>query len=376
MLMEAFEWDEFFTTGLDRVDAQHRHLVALINRLGHGLIESGGASEEQMQALYTSLTAYALEHFAEEERLMDETGVAMEHQELHRRQHRTFAEQVASIWGTRGLLKNPAEALHGYLVGWLSFHILRDDQVMARQVALIRAGETPARSYERATQSQTRDKSTHALVGALNNLYGVLSDQNRELVNANALLEERVAERTAALQDANRRLEQASRTDGLLQIANRMHFNERLEHEWGRARREAQPVALLMADVDHFKRYNDSHGHQAGDRCLRAVAAIVTATLRRPADLAARYGGEELAVLLPNTDAAGAYRVAVRIGQALERAEIPHGASPVAAQVTLSIGAAARIPAAGEGHEALVAAADAALYQAKDEGRNRVCLAD
>ncbi len=157
--------------------------------------------------------------------------------------------------------------------------------------------------------------------------------------------------------------------DGLTGLHNRRSFDERLQAEWQRAMRQQQPLALILADIDQFKAYNDHHGHQAGDDALRRVAQQIGALLGRPADLAARYGGEEFACLLPETDAAGALEVARRIEQAVRALAIPHGQSAVAAVVTLSLGTAALVPRAGNDASLLVAAADRQLYEAKRQGR-------
>jgi diguanylate cyclase (GGDEF)-like protein len=134
------------------------------------------------------------------------------------------------------------------------------------------------------------------------------------------------------------------------------------------------PLSLLMIDVDHFKHYNDHYGHLAGDRCLQAVAQAAAAplTLKRPADLLARYGGEELVVLLPETPSVGARAVAQDIQRAIAAAHLPHAASPVAPELTVSIGIATLQPVPGGDPDALVLAADAALYAAKAAGRNRL----
>ena len=137
--------------------------------------------------------------------------------------------------------------------------------------------------------------------------------------------------------DLQEKLAALATSDGLTGIANRRHFDERLAEEWARAKRDGTPLSLLLADVDHFKKFNDQYGHQAGDACLRALARILSAQVRRPADVAARYGGEEFALLLPNTDAAGCARVGERIRNAIHQAGLVHHSNPVAGCVTASI---------------------------------------
>ncbi|GEM_PF-2924907 len=173
------------------------------------------------------------------------------------------------------------------------------------------------------------------------------------------------------LEEADARLRRLSDIDGLLGIANRRTFDETMAQEWLRATREASTLALLMVDVDDFKRYNDTYGHQAGDRCLQQIAAAIAVVLKRPADLVARYGGEEFAVLLPQTDAAGADDVARNIQNEIARLAIPHSASRASAQVTVSIGIAAMAPGRESVPDMLIRAADRALYSAKQAGRNR-----
>jgi len=376
--MEAFVWDERFTTGLKLVDAQHHHLVDLINQLGDVLIDGKMAGVDALEPIFVELADYARYHFAEEERLMVDAGIAAEHCNVHVEHHAQFIEQVMRMWKARAGMTHPAEILHGFLSSWLGFHILGEDQTMARQIALIRSGVPSSGAYEITRTHQ--ENATAALLHALHNLYHVLSEQNRDLADANVQLEERVAERTRALADANAalmranaQLETLSRTDGLLGIANRQYLDQRLTQEWRRAQRERTPLALLMLDVDYFKRYNDTYGHQAGDHCLQAVAQAIQAALRRPADLLGRYGGEEMLVVLPNTELEGACAVAAAIAAQMAAMRIPHRSSAVAAYVTVSIGAAAMTSETPLSVERLIAAADQALYLAKEEGRNRIC---
>ncbi|HUF77421.1 MAG TPA: sensor domain-containing diguanylate cyclase [Thermoanaerobaculia bacterium] len=177
------------------------------------------------------------------------------------------------------------------------------------------------------------------------------------------------------LQEANRALERLTRIDGLTDVANRRHFDETLENEWRRALRAGEPLGLVLADIDCFKLYNDAYGHQRGDETLRQVALALRSGLKRAADLAARYGGEEFALLLPGIDEVGATRLAEQLRRRVAELAIPHERSIVAGYVTVSAGAAARTPAHGEEPASLVAAADSALYRAKQAGRDRVVAA-
>lgn len=173
---------------------------------------------------------------------------------------------------------------------------------------------------------------------------------------------------------ANRKLERMSMLDGLTGLANRRRFNQHLAEEWARLAHERQSLALLMMDADAFKPLNDLGGHLYGDECLREIARCAEAVAEE-GDLAARYGGEELAVLLPGREAGAAAQIGERLRCEVESKAMAHPASPVAAHVTVSVGVSAVVPDAACQPEQLIAAADRALYVAKREGRNRVCIA-
>lgn len=158
-------------------------------------------------------------------------------------------------------------------------------------------------------------------------------------------------------------------TDPLSGLANRRTLDLKLEHEWLRAQRSGCPVSLIMIDIDHFKAFNDTYGHQAGDEAIRRVAQVIKTHMRRPTDLAARYGGEEFAVVLSETDAVGTRTLAENIRSAVERME---PATSNSKTLTVSLGACTRYAKPGDDPQALLSTADKALYQAKKGGRNRV----
>ena len=163
--------------------------------------------------------------------------------------------------------------------------------------------------------------------------------------------------------------------DALTHAFNRRYFDERLAEEWGRAQRTGRPLGLILIDVDYFKQFNDVNGHQRGDDALRQVAQALKATTLRPGDVVCRYGGEEFACLLPDTDLDGALQVAQRMKLAVRDLAIGHPASAVAEVLTISAGVAVRTPTSRDDAAALLALADAQLYRAKAEGRARVCHA-
>lgn len=167
-------------------------------------------------------------------------------------------------------------------------------------------------------------------------------------------------------------LEYLVRLDSLTGIPNRRLFEEELSKEWARATRDQAPLSLIMADIDHFKEYNDHYGHPAGDLCLVDVAQAMYHTLSRPGDVVARIGGEEFAFLLPQTDLSGALAVAEQIRERILALNLPHAASPVASQVTLSFGVSSSELASVASPAELIRTSDMALYEAKRCGRNQI----
>lgn len=189
----------------------------------------------------------------------------------------------------------------------------------------------------------------------------------------NRELEERVAARTRALEEAHHKMAVLARTDSLTGLANRREFDEALHREWHRALRHRSPLSLLVIDVDHFKEYNDSLGHTAGDECLVVLAGLMRSLCRRVTDLAIRYGGEEFVILLPDTDAIEARELGESLLEQVRAARIRHPRSPVGDHVTVSAGLVTTVPDGKHGD--FMDRADRALYQAKHQGRDRLVVA-
>ncbi len=181
---------------------------------------------------------------------------------------------------------------------------------------------------------------------------------------------------TAELRKANNTLSQMAESDGLTGAPNRRFFDKMLQREWRRAARNTKPLTLLMIDIDHFKLYNDNYGHLEGDKCLKQISQAMNEVLFRPGDFLARYGGEEFAVVLPETDIDGAVHIAEELADSIASLALPHAYSPVSTYVTISIGIAAVIPAKNKEPENLINLADQALYQAKNQGRNKWCISE
>ena len=184
----------------------------------------------------------------------------------------------------------------------------------------------------------------------------------------------RQAELYQQLESVNQELEQLSTIDGLTKIPNRRKFDAYLAAEWQRLRREQNQLSIILCDIDRFKLFNDTYGHQAGDRCLRKVAEAISRVTKRPADFVARYGGEEFVLVLPNTSVEGAKHLAKEIRLRIESLKIPHISSSIDLYVTLSLGIACCVPSQELDYGVLIAAADRGLYRAKAEGRNRAVV--
>nr|WP_321401675.1 diguanylate cyclase [uncultured Desulfobacter sp.] len=210
---------------------------------------------------------------------------------------------------------------------------------------------------EREMQAQTRTLAVER--AAKNELEETVNRRTRELQNT-----------LRQLESANKKLGQMSRTDGLTGLFNRRYFDAAFEEEFKRAIRHGQPLSVIMGDIDHFKRINDTHGHQVGDQCLKAVASTWQTYLKRAGDLVARYGGEEFVSLLPNTDIYDAEKIAGQIRAAIEAANPKFGEIHI--HLTISLGVSSLSFSGKDDMDALLQRADTALYDAKNQGRNRV----
>lgn len=200
------------------------------------------------------------------------------------------------------------------------------------------------------------------LDGSVNSLVGFMFD----------ISERKIAEeQLAALQ---KELEILSFVDGLTGIANRRRFDEVMKTEWANARRNSQPLSLVMVDIDHFKAYNDHYGHLQGDESLKRAAQALSAAATRPRDAVARFGGEEFALILPESDAASAQKIAERCRSLMFKEQIAHAASPVSQILTLSFGVGTVVPTQEGGMMEFIDAVDRQLYQAKQQGRDRIAV--
>jgi diguanylate cyclase (GGDEF)-like protein len=202
-----------------------------------------------------------------------------------------------------------------------------------------------------------------------------LHHMQKQVEEQNVRLQHEITERKrveSELEKSNRELARLASFDGLTRIANRRYFDHCLEKEWGRLARQKAPLSLILCDIDFFKRYNDTYGHQTGDDCLKKVAQTIRRAIKRPADLVARYGGEEFVILLPQTDMNGAVKIAEDIKREVRDLQIEHVKSDVSPYVSLSMGICTMRPDQETLSAELVAVADRALYQAKKTGRDRV----
>ena len=201
---ETFVWSDSFASGIESVDSQHQQLFRIINQVGDLMIDNEPATEAVAEALIKQLADYARFHFTDEERVMAEGRLDAGYIDSHKKIHQQFTEQVLSMWKGRGSMADPARTLYGFLSAWLVYHILGEDQKMAREIRHVRGGMSAAEANR--IESDHGDRSRDTLLQAMKNLYDVVSEQNRDLAKINLELEDRVARRTEELNAAYRKL--------------------------------------------------------------------------------------------------------------------------------------------------------------------------
>jgi diguanylate cyclase (GGDEF)-like protein len=299
-----------------------------------------------------------------------------------------------AVWGLAGglgivgmIVAVQGEARNSYYAGLIMVFIVLYTWARVRFIWATLTGWLIVVAYEAVTIAVLHSPSqvvwTHNFFFIGSNILGMLACYSIEryaradFVLARLLEEEQEKVRRAnqELAERNEELKGLAEFDDLTKIPNRRMFEQELKRGWRRMVRTSRPLTLLLCDVDNFKAFNDTYGHQTGDECLVKVARAVQGSARRPGDYAARYGGEEFAVILQDTGIEGAQHVAERICQTVRNLAIDHAGSTVSKTVTISVGAASIMPTHEREPEALVRKADECLYQAKGEGRNRVVVA-
>lgn len=365
--MDAFSWNTNFDTGLSEVDAQHRVLVDLINRLNESLTHEDTVSTQEMESVFKELVDYTRYHFHDEEEMMKRIGIDARFVDRHIQLHVDFLQGATRLHdvilhGDHGA----ARSMLDFLVHWLAYHILGEDHSMARQVAAIQAGKKPDATF--SDEQHITGEVTGPLLSALDSLFQQVSEQNRELIDLNQTLENKVSERTRELDVANRRLEAMAMTDALTGLPNRRQAMALLEKEWEASIRDNTPLSCMMIDADGFKGINDTHGHDAGDVVLRKLAGQLRFSMRSD-DYVCRLGGDEFFIICPNTPLDGALHIAEIMRTDVAAMRVSAGSGTWIGSV--SVGVATRTPDM-PALEDLMKMADEGVYKAKREGRNRV----
>lgn len=237
---------------------------------------------------------------------------------------------------------------------------------------ITRSGEKRLISWSNTALGDTEDNIDYIIATGIDITERKTAED--KLAEHNRQLEKIVLERTHELQEANRKLELLAYHDKLTGAFNRHYFDNTLQNEIHRARRNKSPLSLFICDVDHFKEYNDTYGHVAGDKCLKQLANCLEAHFQRAGDLVARYGGEEFCIVLPNTDANEARILAEKLRENICRLEIAHTTSPIAQYVTVSVGVLSCVPSDNCTPDAIIHAADTALFKSKKNGRNQIAI--
>ncbi|MFO7801800.1 MAG: diguanylate cyclase [Desulfovermiculus sp.] len=359
----VFDWNESFLVGISMVDEQHRKLVDLINNVGEVALSKDQLDPEKLKEASMAMLEYTRIHFSDEEAMIKSVGLSPTYIQYHQGLHKNFVEE-AELMASRAENLSPeqAEQMLGYLVEWLAYHILGVDQGMARQIRAVQDGQDAEQAYQ--TEADQARSGTEPLLTALKGLFKTVSQRNHELRQLNSNLEQQVQERTAELQQANRKLQALAVNDELTGLPNRRFAMSLLGKLWNEAGENGYNFSVLLLDADKFKKVNDTHGHAVGDNLLRSLAVSLQEAVRND-DTVCRLGGDEFLVICPQCPEEDSALVAEKILAADKKYCNDQGA--VIWEGPVSIGFA-QAQAYMAGPEDLLEAADQALYAAKGQG--------
>jgi len=366
-MISLFTWNDTFLTRIPSIDEQHQRLVGLINDFAELVMSTDKLGHQAFSPVWDGLRDYVEVHFNHEESLMCEVGLDYRHIDRHRSQHKAFISEVLAFGEIDNVVHiDKARNLVEYLVHWLTYHILDVDQSMARQIYAVREGQLPTEVFEIETRSVR--SSTEPILAAMTGLFSMVSERNRELRALNSELEQRVAERTVELEQANRQLQLLSTQDDLTGLPNRRFALLSLNQLWVEKERYGSSLSVLIIDADHFKEVNDRFGHPQGDALLRTLAVRLRRSVRA-SDIVCRLGGDEFLVICPRSSGAGTLEVAKKILAESKPFITPEGAECWDGSLSIGLAEAGDTMTKSED---LIKAADLALYDAKRKGRGRI----
>jgi len=368
---EVFPWNENFETGIARIDEQHKILIALLNELASTLAHDDSI---EINRVFKELTEYAEFHFECEEAIWIEYLGNDSWLSSHQLNHSAFLPRISELKAkkTDKYQSEVIESIILFLIRWLAFHILDSDKRMAFFIENIHKGMT----FDEAKISAERKMggSFKTLVETIMAMYDSLSSRTLMLMresNYRRKIENELHIANKKLRQANTRLESLSITDSLTGLHNRRHLKSVFLREIKRARRDKFSLALLIIDIDYFKKINDHYGHTEGDRILVQVSETLRKNCQRPSDYAFRLGGEEFCVITSSQCLQDTIKFAEIIRTAVESLKIRLEPDTTAQCLTVSIGSCTRMPSETDTIDSYMSIADKNLYQAKASGRNQ-----
>ncbi|MBY0483329.1 diguanylate cyclase [Nitrosomonas sp.] len=369
--LEVFPWNKNFETGIEIIDVQHQKLISLLNELAGALVRG---NHLEINYFFDALAKYAEFHFETEEAIWIEYFGDDSWLSSHQLTHSSFLPKVVEIkeQETNKPQNEIIESIILFLIRWLAFHILDNDKRMAFVVQNVNKGL----SLEEAkiVSDKKMNGSIRVLIETVMIMYDSLSSRTLVLMRENyerQKIEAELHKANKQLRKVNLKLEALAMTDQLTGLFNRRHFRNVFAREIKRAHRHNIYLALIILDIDFFKRINDNYGHSKGDQVLIQISRKLKKLCQRPDDYAFRLGGEEFGVIAANLDHQGTVEFAEIIRKGIEELKILNGYSDGAKHLTVSIGTVTKTPDEMDTIDSYMAIADARLYKAKELGRNQ-----
>lgn len=366
-MSDTIVWNKNFETDIKSIDEQHHHLVDLINTFSD-LVTNQEVHEVDVVMLFTELNEYTHYHFKEEEKLMKEAGLHPNYIESHEAIHEGFIRQLSLMKNTMQLgSRDDWLILLDFLYQWLGHHILGQDQSIARQISIIKKGQSPESAMEQEKAKLAKD-NIDPLLQSLRSMLELLAKQNVEMKDLNAQLEVRVKERTRELEEAYKKLEVISLTDALTGLPNRRYALMMLKDFWEESGVSGKALSCMMVDADYFKEVNDNWGHDEGDKVLCELARTLKNNARND-DYVCRLGGDEFFIICPNTNLEGCQLLANQLLEKVKTLKVSVGNSHW--RSSISIGVAYK-SLEMESLEELIKVSDESVYLAKQAGKGCV----